>query len=122
MSTEDKALSRKTSEAIVAMLAEVISSDEFDTFAGPAMGFDGVNVHHKATGGDFYFDTTWGGDDGYAPYVRFYCTTECGNPLDVETSDGNPLLSDGPLVIAKWIMSQVEEGVRRVSEFSADKP
>ena len=76
----------------------------------PAMGFDGVMVLHHETGGDFYFDTTFGGDDGFTDYVRFYYTFSDGECLDDQAVHDNPLLSDSPLKIAKWIVLCVGDG------------
>jgi len=109
------AMNPQTSKEIVALLSEVIPSDKFGVIADPAMGFHGVAVRVHATKGEWYFDTTWGGDDGYTEYVRCYYTTLGGDCLDQSVDDNppfqkRPLLSDGPLTIAKWIVACVGDG------------
>jgi len=100
------------SEAIVRCLAEVQPGT---LGACLAMGWDGVTVQtDDAT--MWYFDTTWGGDDGPNDEgrLRVYVNVE-GEYGHLGLHDAAPpdapTLGSDPLEVARWIVDVIAAGV-----------
>jgi len=76
--------------------------------AHPGMGFDGVQITSPTPGNShlvIYYDTTWGGDDGYSLTLRAYTTRIINHQhqLDDKPFPDSPAPTDPPADIAKAI-------------------
>ena len=101
-----KIFSPDTVKAVAALLSEVVPSDKYSVHpTGMGMGFEGLWVgviRDDGNGEYFYFDNTFGGDDGRTDWLRIYHTFEF-TCTDDESPEGKPLAGAEPLEIAKWI-------------------
>jgi len=104
-------------EQVVTALAEILPADRYWVCARPGMGHDGVQVTPLgiATEDDpvdphWYFDSTYGGDDGHTDHLRVYYTTADIECVDDEHPEGAPRADDDPLAIARWIVTVVARG------------
>lgn len=100
------AMTRAASTVVAARLRSLLG-DTFTVDAAPSMGFDGINVARSDTPGAYwYFDTTFGGDDGHGATLRVYYTDAEGRCSD-EFPPDSPTPHAHPDVIASWIAGKV---------------
>lgn len=120
MSTQEQILRMDREQAlkVITCLREVLDSCYFPD--GYAMGFDGVAIERREDANPWctfwYFDCTFGGDDSrddgqMRAYVNLINEATDTFTLHDRTDDQAPYIWDNPLVIAKWIMAQIQEGV-----------
>ena len=114
MPTSAKRVTRELSARVVTCLAEVLPSDVWDVSAWTAMGSEGVMAGRRDTpGANWYFDNTYGGDDGYTDYWRVYYTDQTNACIDDHDLDGKPDVDDDPVDVAKFIAGVLAAGVPR---------
>jgi hypothetical protein len=114
MSAQDDILAMDIEQAdkVKACLKEILPGC-VDT--APGMGFNGVWYEAPDTDDvEWYFDSTWGGDDGFheGKMVAFVTitygrTVDCHDRVEADA----PYIWDDPLTIAKWIVGQIEKGI-----------
>lgn len=100
---------------VAAALAEVLPADRYRVTASPQMAFDGIQVEPLFfEPGEYdpywYFDGTFGGDDGHTDHFRIYFSNAALDLVDDHDPPGAPRVDDDPIVIAQWIAAVVEAG------------
>jgi hypothetical protein len=78
---------------------------EGEVQVGLGMGLEGITVIFGDPGSYIYFDTTFGGDDGYTPHLRTYVTIgDKGDCTGDATWDcTGPTLEASDDLLAGWI-------------------
>lgn len=105
-----KSLTRDRSRRIAALLNEVMPGLPEPVDAGGGMGYDGIAVG-LAEGFGVYFDTTYGGDDGYTEGLRTYVTLRDGN-VDDDWPAG-PSLAASDEDIRNWAQLRIVDVMGR---------
>lgn len=103
-------------QKVAAALAEVLPSDRYRVLAAPGLGYGGLRIDPLfVEPGDFephwYFDNTYGGDDGYSSHLRVYFTSPSCEFFDDPAPSDAPAADADPVTIARWVASVVARGV-----------
>ena len=113
---------REAAKAVAAAVAEVLPNDSYWVTAHPDHGHDGVRI--VLNGSDlppgesdphWYFDNTFGGEDGYSEHLRVYFTSSNAECFDDLNPAGAPRIDADPIEIARWIVGIVNAGPPRES-------
>src|SRR4051812_48304287 len=120
MTMQDGVLAMNIEQAhkVITCLAEILPG-KLDT--GGSCGFNGVWYSDTDDNGvEWYFDSTWGGDDGFhegkmMTFVTITTITAPGRATIVSCHDrcdpDAPYVWDNPLQVARWIVDQIEKGI-----------